>query len=85
MNLSPDLFGRFRVIKNGKPVDERSGLIGYFARELEIEPKVAGIRLAHYKINDLYYLQSSWKDRLNRDGRESARKWWWWQTKTTKS
>jgi len=69
----------------GKVLDERAELIKFFAEKLEREPKVVGIRLAHYTLSDLYALKSQYIDRLNRNGKEAARKHWWWQTKTQKA
>jgi hypothetical protein len=40
------------------------------------------MRLAHYNIDDLYALKSAYTDRLNRDGRLTARKYFYWMTKT---
>lgn len=77
-----DLFGNYRLAKPGKVLDERAGLIGYFAEELEAAPKRLGIRLAHYTISDLYALRSAFNDRLNRNGKLAARKYFYWITKT---
>lgn len=41
-----------------------------------------GIRLAHYSIDQLYALQSAYKDRLTRSGRSTADKYFWYITKT---
>ena len=78
-----DLFGQYRLLKKeGRALDERSTLIKYFCDELKREPRVVGIRLGHYNISQLYSLQSAYKDRLTRNGAETARKYWWAVTKT---
>lgn len=78
-----DLFGNSRFQNSkGKLLSERSALTGYFATETGKDPKVIGIRLAHYSLDQLYGLQSGYKDRLNRNNREQANKWFWWTTRT---
>lgn len=85
MESLADFFGTYRLVKpGGKVLDERATLIKYFCDELKREPKVVGIRLAHYTLDQLYGLQSSYKDRLSRNGEETARKYWWAITRTTK-
>ena len=83
MESIADLFGRIRTaLPGGKALDERSELVKYFSQKLERSPKIIGVRLAHYKLSDLYALKSSFNDRLKRNGREAAMKYWWWITKT---
>ena len=79
-----DLFGRERVFKGGKPLSERASLVEYFSGEFSRDPKVVAIRLSHYTLSDLYGLQSAYKDRLNRNGREAAIKYLWVVTRTTR-
>jgi hypothetical protein len=78
-----DLFGNYRLIQQtGKPLNERSLLVKYFCDNLKRAPKYMGIRLAHYSIDQLYALQSAYKDRLTRSGRSTADKYFWYITKT---
>lgn len=86
MESLADLFGRYRTLTpKGKPLDERAELIRYFSEEFKREPRVVGVRLAHYKLDELYGLQSAYKDRLQRNGRDTARKYFWWVTKTKRA
>ena len=82
-----DLLGRVRYLspKRGRPLDERAGLVKYFADTFKKDGKVLALRLAHLKLPDLYYLQSGVKDRLNRQDLETARKWFYFSTKTSNS
>lgn len=83
MELIADLFGKIRTaLPGGKHLDERSELVKYFAQKLERSPKIIGVRLAHYTLSDLYALKSSFNDRLQRNGKDTAHKYWWWVTKT---
>lgn len=83
MDSFADLWGRIRTaLPKGRVLDERSELIKYFSQKLERPAKFIGVRLAHYSLSDLYALKSSFNDRLQRDGKETARKYWWWVTKT---
>lgn len=78
-----DLFGRMRTaLPKGKVLNERAELIAYFSKQLEREARVVAVRLGHYSLSDLYALQSAFKDRLNRNGKETARKYWWAITRT---
>lgn len=77
-----DLFGNYRIIKGDRVLDERATLIKYFVDEIKRPPQFIGVRLSHYTLDQLYALQSSYKDRLNRNNRETADKWWWFTTKT---
>ncbi len=80
-----DLFGRMRIIKKeGKVESERASLIRYFTTVMEKAPQVVGVRLAHYSLKDLYYLQSDHKDRARRDAL-AAKKWLWVITRTKTS
>lgn len=79
-----DLFGTYRVIKAGVPESERATLIRFFSKKTEKEPKIIGIRLAHYSLDDLYALKSAWNDRERRQGTETARKHFWYITRTQK-
>lgn len=74
-----DLFGQYRLMKpEGKVLSERATLIKYFSDEVKREPRVIGVRLAHYTVDQLYALQSSYKDRVTRNGKETANKYFWW-------
>jgi hypothetical protein len=76
-----DLLGSYRIIpRQGKT--ERGELLDYFSKEIERPVRFVAVRTSHYTLDQLYALRSSFKDRLNRNGRETARKWWWWITKT---
>lgn len=59
-------------------------LVGFFSDELQRAPKIIGIRLGHYSVNQMYALQSAFKDRQVRDGQEAAEKYWWFTTRTQK-
>ncbi len=82
-----DLFGNYRLLdkKKGNPLSERASLLSYFVSELKREPKVLGIRLAHYTLDAMYALKSGYADRLRRDGHTAAAKWFWYVTRTSKS
>ncbi len=84
-----DLFGNHRTLRadsrGPRPLDERATLIAYFSKEIDRPAKLIGIRLAHYDLRMLYALQSAFKDRLNRNDRETARKYFWFITKTAKA
>jgi hypothetical protein len=82
-----DLFGNERFATrykgNGKQQGtERGSLISYFATELEREVKFVAVRTSHYTMSELYSLKSSFSDRLNRNGKEAARKYFFWITRT---
>lgn len=80
-----DLFGNYRLIKEGKPLNERATLIAYFVKEIGREPKLMGIRLAHYNIGQLYALKSSYEDRVRRNDKTTADKYFWALTRTQKA
>lgn len=67
-----DLFGRVRIFKEAKPLDERATLVHYFhsnAYDKEgkrFDVSYIGYRLAHLKLNDLYYLKSVCEDSARR-------------------
>lgn len=63
-----DLFGHHRLTPpTGKTLDERASLLEFFVRSLPSIPTRVGMRLAHIEdIEDLYALQSQYKDRLRR-------------------
>lgn len=63
-------------------IGERASLIKFFSDQVEKSPKIVGIRLSHYSMDQLYALKSSYSDRLNRNGRVAARKYFFWQSKT---
>ena len=94
-----ELFGHHRLAKpTGKILDERASLLEFFVRSLPSIPTRVGMRLAHIKdIEDLYALQSQYKDRLRRPcgpclkssmtgtcvhSRITARKYFYWITST---
>lgn len=76
-----DLFGRHHALRGGKVLNERATLIGFFSTEMTRPAPQIGVRLAHYSLDDLYGLQSAFKDRLHRDGKEQAQKYFWWMTR----
>ena len=85
MNEILDLFGKTRFQTQTGVLSERATLIKYFSDKLGKPPKQIAIRLGHYKrLDHLYAIQSGYKDRENRQGKETADKWWWWMTRTTK-
>ena len=83
-----DLMGNDRYMlpskkgKDSRPLNERSGIISFFVKELNKEPKVIAIKMSHFSLSDLYALKSGYSDRLNRNGKESAVKYLWWAIKT---
>jgi hypothetical protein len=93
-----DLFGNARLFSKKGALDERATLIKYFCGETGKPAKRMGMRLSHIKsINDLYALQSQYKDRLRRPchtclsaggtgtcehSMDTARKYFYWATKT---
>ncbi len=91
MESIQDLFGIERyTLKTGRPMDERASLIKFFLDKVNqnghrFSPSRMGARLAHFSLDQLYALKSSWNDREGRDGYERAIKFWWWTTKTLSS
>ena len=69
----------------GKVLSERAELVKWISEKLQREPKMVGIRVAHLSLDDLYVIQSEFKDIDRRRGREAARKYLWWVTKTSKA
>lgn len=84
MESIADLFGRKRTLTPKGALNERAELIKYFSEEMKREPKVTGIRLGHYTLDQLYALQSAYKDRLHRNGKETAIKYLWAVSRTSK-
>lgn len=88
--MDSKLFGKYERVRDRKT--ERGELLKYFADELNESrgkrPKLTigrmGKVLEGLEVKDLYYMQSAFKDRLNRNGRESASKWFWWSLKEEK-
>lgn len=82
-----DLFGIDRYLsskKEGIAISERAGLIKYFSDKIERPAQFIGVRMAHYSLDQLYALQSVFKDRFERNGKDAAHKFWWFCTKTNK-
>ena len=85
-----DLLGNFRLVKSGGiPMSERATVIHFFEQQgfthkdgKKLTARELGVRLAHYNLDQLYGLKSSYSDRLQRNGKEAARKYWWSITKT---
>lgn len=69
-----DLFGRLRDLKpGGKALNERSSLIKFFYDQkfthrdgARFSKQELGVRCAHLKLSDLYYIQSVYKDKMHR-------------------
>lgn len=86
-----DLFGRYRLVNpKGRPMSERATIIQFFVDQgftwkngLALYAKDMSIRLAHYKLDDLYALKSCYTDRFNRNGSVAAAKYFWFTTDTT--
>ena len=76
-----DLFGRFHLVRDGKPLNERATLIQYFSGEIRRNPKLLAIRTAHYTLDQLYALRSGYVDR-KRESLSKAQKWFWYITRT---
>src|SRR5689334_12427990 len=54
-----DLFGKDRLLKRGKVLDERATLIAYFAKKMGWTGRGTAITVGHLKeLRDLYYLKS---------------------------
>ena len=79
-----DLFSIERYLKpKGVPMDERAGVVKYFADTFKKDGKVLAIRLSYIKeIWDLYALKSQVEDRIERNGLVAARKYFYWRTET---
>lgn len=81
-----DLFGNVRIFKpQGKVESERSSVLRFFVDKTGRDAKYIAIRTAHFSLEQLYYLQSAWKDREHRDGVETARKHFYYMIKTQKA
>ena len=81
-----DLFGGTRIFKEkGKVESERSSAVRWFVEKTGRDPKYIAIRTAHFSLEQLYYLQSAWRDRENRDGVDTARKHFYYMIKTMKA
>ena len=81
--LIADLFANLHAINENRVArDERATLIGYFAQEVERPAKLIAIRVCHYKLAELYALQSCFKDRFHRNGKTPARRYFWYITRT---
>lgn len=84
-----DLFGRLRDLKpGGKALNERSSLIKFFYDQKfchrngkRFSKQELGVRCAHLKLPDLYYIQSVYKDKVRRG--ENAVYYFMGATKTT--
>lgn len=87
--ISRDLFNIERFIKphatNSKVLNERSGAIKYFVDTFNLNPKRLAPKLAHLDISMLYALQSQVKDRINRQSKETARKYFYYSIKVIDS
>lgn len=96
-NPTRSLFELLKDYQPPKKGSERGELLQYFSKEVERPIKYIGVRLSHYTLDQLYGLQSTYKDRLVRpcgdclkQGATSAckhsvvtaQKFWWWTTKT---
>lgn len=79
-----DLFGNTRIQTEKGIMSERAALIKYFCEKVKKPPQQIGVRLAHFTVDYLYVIQSGYKDRENRQSKETADKWFWWISKTTK-
>lgn len=85
-----DLFGRYRLVNpKGRPMSERATIIQFFVDQSFkwkngklLDGKDMSIRLAHYKIDQLYALKSAYSDRLTRNGSVAAAKYFWFTTET---
>lgn len=92
MNTEPeykrisDLFGRYAQLERmEKPrkTSERAEALRYFVETFNLNPKRLAPKMSHIKTNDLYPLQSQVKDRIHRQGIETARKYFYWTIRTT--
>lgn len=79
-----DLFGKLRLLKKGKVLSERASLVQWFSETMERPPKIIGIRIAHLSLDQLYVIQSEYKDIKHRRGNLPAIKYLWAITKTVK-
>ena len=82
------LFELLEQRKEVKIKSERAELIKFFVDNLrnkkdeKFPAKMIAIKLSHIPTKDLYYMISVFKDKVNRDGLQSANKWFWWSIKS---
>lgn len=76
------LFKRYAQPERVKKTSERAEAIRFFVETFKLNPKRLAPKLAHIETRDLYPLQSGVKDRLQRQNKETARKWFYWSIKT---
>ena len=81
------LFKRYAQTERVKKphLSERALAIKYFVETFKLNPKRLAPKLAHIETRDLYPLQSQVKDRLQRQNKETARKWFYWSIRTIPS
>lgn len=83
MELIRDLFNIERYLTPKGALNERAGVIKWFADTFNKDGKVLALRLSYIKdISDLYALQSQVKDRLQRNGLVAARKYFYWASES---
>ena len=75
-------FKRYAQTERVKKTSERAEAIRFFVETFKLNPKRLAPKLAHIQTRDLYPLQSGVKDRLQRQNKETARKWFYWSIKT---
>lgn len=77
------LFNEERVMKpKGKIESERASLIRFFVKKTNQVPKVLAIKVSHYNLDQLYALQSGFKDRESHQDLVTACKWFNWMIRT---
>ena len=78
-------FKRYAQTGRVKKTSERAEAIRFFVDTFKLNPKRLAPKLAHIETRDLYPLQSGVKDRLQRQNKETARKWFYWSIRTIPS
>lgn len=81
-----DVFKRYAPlerVKKPRKTSERAEAIKYFVETFKLNPKRLAPKMSHIQTNDLYPLQSQVKDRVQRQGIETARKYFYWTIKTS--
>ena len=79
------LFKRYAQTERVKKTSERAEAIRYFVDTFKLNPKRLAPKLAHIETRDLYPLQSQVKDRIQRQGITTARKYFYWSIKVIPS
>lgn len=80
-NLFGERYAKPTRAKKRKATSERAEAIRFFVETFDLNPKRLAPKLAHLDLPALYFLQSGVRDRLQRQNKETARKYFYWSIK----